>query len=123
MPLSVSEGLCVLVADDEAPARQRIIDLLRGDSRVAAITEAWAGLSAVDIIQNRKPDLVFLDVQMPELNGLQVIAEVRTVRKEFVRRQRTSEIGEYLSPSRHQDNPCRWACCKTRVVPHTLAVG
>src|SRR5215475_6861974 len=49
MPLSAPEGLCVMVAD---------------------------GLSAVEIIQNRKPDLVFLDVQMPELTGLEVIAEV-----------------------------------------------
>ena len=65
------------MADDEAPARQRIVDLLRRDSQVAAITEASDGLSTVDIIQNRKPDLVFLDVQMPELNGLEVIAEVR----------------------------------------------
>jgi len=76
MPLSASEGLCVMVADDEAPARQRIIDLLRRDSQVAAIIEVSDGLSAVEIIQNRQPDLVFLDVQMPELNGLQVIAEV-----------------------------------------------
>jgi two-component system LytT family response regulator len=76
MPLSVSEGLCVMVADDEAPARQRVIDLLRGDSQVSAIIEASDGLSAVDVIQNRRPDLVFLDVQMPELNGLEVIAEV-----------------------------------------------
>jgi len=76
MPLSASEGLCVLVADDEGPARQRIIDLLRRDSRVAAILEASDGLSAVDILQNRRPDLVFLDVQMPELSGLEVIAEV-----------------------------------------------
>jgi len=76
MPLSASEGLSVVVADDEAPARQRIIDLLRGDSRVAAITEASDGLSAVEIIQDRRPDLVFLDVQMPELNGLEVVAEV-----------------------------------------------
>jgi len=80
MPLSASEGLCVLVADDEAPARQRIIDLLRRDSQVAAIIEACDGLSAVDIIQNRKPDLVFLDVQMPELNGLEIIAAVGTER-------------------------------------------
>jgi two-component system LytT family response regulator len=43
---------------------------------VAAIVEASDGLSAVEIIQNRRPDLVFLDVQMPELNGLEVIAEV-----------------------------------------------
>src|SRR5215831_10161985 len=76
MPLSTSEGLCVMVADDEAPARQRIIDLLRRDSQVAAIVEASDGLAAVDIIQNRSPDLVFLDVQMPELNGLEVIGEV-----------------------------------------------
>ena len=76
MPLSKSEGLCVLVADDEVPARQRIIDLLRGDSRVSAIREASDGLSAVEMIQNRRPDLVFLDVQMPELNGLEVIAEL-----------------------------------------------
>jgi two-component system LytT family response regulator len=65
-----------MVADDEAPARQRIIDLLRRDSQVAAILEASDGLSAVEIIQSRRPDLVFLDVQMPELTGLQVIAEV-----------------------------------------------
>src|SRR6476646_9840539 len=76
MPLSASEGLCVMVADDEAPARQRIIDLLRRDSQLAAIIEASDGLSAVEIIQNRRPDLIFLDVQMPELNGLEVIAEV-----------------------------------------------
>src|SRR5437899_12678274 len=73
-----SEGLCVMVTDDEEPARQRIIDLLRRDSQVGAIIEASDGLAAVEIIQNRRPDLVFLDVQMPELNGLEVIAEVGT---------------------------------------------
>ncbi len=80
MPLSAPEGFCVMVADDEAPARQRIVDLLRRDSRVAAIIEASDGLSAVEIIQNQKPDLVFLDVQMPERNGLEVIAEVEAER-------------------------------------------
>lgn len=76
MPLSAPEGLCVLVADDEPPARQRIIDLLRSHSQVTAIVEASDGLSAVELIENRRPDLVFLDVQMPELDGLEVIAEV-----------------------------------------------
>ena len=76
MPLPASEALCVLVADDEMPARQRIIDLLRSRSQGVAIIEASDGLSAVEIIQNRKPDLVFLDVQMPELNGLEVIVEM-----------------------------------------------
>jgi two-component system LytT family response regulator len=76
MPLSAPEGLSVMVADDEAPARQRIIDLLRRDSQAAAIVEASDGLSAVEMIQNRRPDLVFLDVQMPELNGLEVVDRV-----------------------------------------------
>jgi len=76
MPLPASEALSVLVADDEMPARQRIIDLLRSHSRGVAIIEASDGLSAVEIIQDRRPDLVFLDVQMPELSGLEVIAEV-----------------------------------------------
>lgn len=76
MALSASEGLCVMVADDEAPARQRIIDLLHRDSQVAAIVEASDGLSAVKLIRTRRPDLIFLDVQMPELDGLEVIAEV-----------------------------------------------
>src|SRR4051794_10207691 len=76
MPPSAPENLCVMVADDEAPARQRLIDLLRKDSQVAAIIEAADGPSAVELIRNRKPDLVFLDVQMPELDGLGVIDEV-----------------------------------------------
>ena len=76
MPLSVPEGLCVLVADDEAPARQRIIDVLRHNPKVTAILEAANGLAAVEIINGQRPDLVFLDVQMPELDGLEVIAEV-----------------------------------------------
>jgi len=76
MPLSASEGLCVLVADDEAPARQRIIDLLRRNSQMAAIIEASDGLSAVEIIQNRRPDLVFLDVQMPGMSGFEVMQTV-----------------------------------------------
>jgi len=80
MPLSAPEGLTVLVADDEAPARQRIIDLLRRDAQVAAILEASEGVSAVEIIRSRRPDLVFLDVQMPERNGLEVIADVEADR-------------------------------------------
>jgi two-component system LytT family response regulator len=74
MPLSPPEGLCVLVADDEAPARQRIIDLLRRDSQVAAIIEASDGLRG-GIIQNEGRSGVS-DGRMPELNGLEVSLEV-----------------------------------------------
>jgi two-component system LytT family response regulator len=66
----------VLIVDDEAPARQRIADLLRKDTQVAAILEAGDGISAVTVIQSQRPALVFLDVQMPELDGLGVIDAV-----------------------------------------------
>ena len=70
---STPDRIAVLVADDEAPARQRLIDLLRKDRHVASIAEAVDGASVVEAIENRRPDLVFLDVQMPELDGLEVI--------------------------------------------------
>jgi two-component system LytT family response regulator len=70
------EGIRVLVADDEMPARQRLMDPLRKDASVAALLEAADGLTAVQIIQNQAPDLVFLDVQMPEMDGLGVIHAV-----------------------------------------------
>jgi two-component system LytT family response regulator len=66
----------VLIVDDEAPARQRLADLLRKDAQIAAILEAADGITAVDAIQNHRPELVFLDVQMPELDGLGVIDTV-----------------------------------------------
>ncbi len=73
---SRSEPLHVLVADDEAPARQRLIDLLRRDLDVTGITEAENGLVAVEQIGGDRPDLVFLDVQMPELDGFGVVEAV-----------------------------------------------
>lgn len=73
METHTPEPIGVLVADDEAPARQRLIDLLRRDAQIGAINEAADGEAAVESIQKERPDLVFLDVQMPELDGLGVI--------------------------------------------------
>jgi two-component system, LytTR family, response regulator len=67
------EPIRVLVADDELPARQRLIDLLQRDEQIASVAEAADGETAVELIQNQHPDVLFLDVQMPELDGLGVI--------------------------------------------------
>src|SRR5579872_1097758 len=71
-----TERLRVLVVDDEGPARQRLIDLLKKDPQVGAVLEAVNGKAAVEILGREVMDLVFLDVQMPELDGLQVIETV-----------------------------------------------
>lgn len=74
--MAVLDSISVLVVDDEAPARQRLADLLRKDTQVADIFEAADGISAVEAIQSQTPKLVFLDVQMPALDGLGVIDAV-----------------------------------------------
>jgi two-component system, LytTR family, response regulator len=71
-----SDGIRVLVADDEAPARQRLIDLLHKDAQVTAVLEAGDGQAAVEMIEREAPDLVFLDVQMPRLDGLEVVRAI-----------------------------------------------
>jgi two-component system LytT family response regulator len=71
-----SEPIRVLVVDDEAPARQRLVDLLDKDPQVGTVLQAADGKAAVAIIEREVLDLVFLDVQMPELDGLQVIEAV-----------------------------------------------
>jgi two-component system LytT family response regulator len=66
----------VLIADDEALARDRIADLLAHEANVAIVGTASTGLEAIDAIRALKPDLVFLDVQMPGRTGLEVVDDI-----------------------------------------------
>jgi len=68
-----SERLRVLVVDDEAPARNRLINLLQRDQQVAKICEAGDGVEAMKLIEAEPPDILFLDVQMPRLSGLDLV--------------------------------------------------
>src|SRR5271168_5348830 len=63
----------VLVVDDEPLARRNLTVLLRHDPDIASVTESGCGLDAIAEIRKSKPDLVFLDVQMPECDGFDVI--------------------------------------------------
>jgi two-component system LytT family response regulator len=76
MILPRTEKISVLVVDDEAPARQRLTDLIQRDGCAGTILEAENGIAAVSAIEERRPDLVFLDVQMPELDGLGVMEAI-----------------------------------------------
>ncbi len=68
-----SAPLRVLVVDDEALARSNLTVLLRRDPDIGSIAESGSGLEAVEEIRRSKPDLVFLDVQMPECDGFDVL--------------------------------------------------
>lgn len=65
--------LQVLVVDDEAPARRKILRLLRTEPGVQITGEADSGESAISAIERHRPDLVFLDVQMPGADGFDVV--------------------------------------------------
>ncbi|HEV2353605.1 MAG TPA: LytTR family DNA-binding domain-containing protein [Puia sp.] len=61
-----------LIVDDEAPARSRMIRMLSGFPDLTVVGEASNGLEALQASQAFQPDVVFLDIEMPELNGLEV---------------------------------------------------
>ena len=66
----------VLIVDDEALARQRVRRLLQNEADVEVVGEAGTGREAVTMINDLNPDLVCLDVQMPELDGFGVLQEL-----------------------------------------------
>ncbi len=70
--------LRVLIVDDEALARQRLEDLLRHQDNVEIVGMADNGEAAIAAIRTLKPDLVFLDVQMPGATGIDVIRTIGT---------------------------------------------
>ncbi len=63
----------VLVVDDEPPARQRVVDLLANEPTAVMVGECASGLDALDAMPRERPDLVYLDVQMPGCSGLDVV--------------------------------------------------
>ena len=65
--------LRVLIVDDEVLARQRIEDLLAKEENVVTVGTASDGMKAIEAIRELHPDLVFLDVQMPGMNGIDVV--------------------------------------------------
>ena len=62
-----------LVVDDEPLARDMIREMLEDDSEVEIVAECANGREAIETIKAIKPDLVFLDIQMPELGGFEVL--------------------------------------------------
>jgi two-component system LytT family response regulator len=65
-----------LVVDDEPLARRNLTVLLGGDPDMGAIEECGSGPEAIEVIRRWKPDLVFLDVQMPECDGFDVLEQL-----------------------------------------------
>jgi two-component system LytT family response regulator len=70
------QSITTLIVDDEKPSRQAIRHLLSKDEDVLVVGEAMDGETAVEMIRNLRPKLVFLDVEMPMLSGMDVLGRV-----------------------------------------------
>jgi two-component system, LytTR family, response regulator len=66
----------MLIADDEPAARERIMMLVEGDPDIEIVGQCADGREAVSAIQKLSPDLLFLDIQMPELDGFKVLKKI-----------------------------------------------
>jgi two-component system LytT family response regulator len=74
----MTRPLRVVIADDEPLARQRVRRLLRRETDVQIVGECADGAATVATVVRESPDLLFLDVQMPELDGFDVVDTVGT---------------------------------------------
>jgi two-component system LytT family response regulator len=74
--MASANTLQVLVVDDEAPARRKILRLLRQEPDIQVVGEAGGAESAIAAIGKHRPDLVFLDVQMPGMDGFGVVQAI-----------------------------------------------
>lgn len=73
-------SIATLVVDDEPIARRAIVRLLRDDPEIELLGECGDGVSAVEAIRAQSPDLVFLDIQMPAITGIDVVATIGAAR-------------------------------------------
>src|SRR5882672_2698679 len=74
--MSLPLPLRVLVVDDEAPARRKVLRLLQDEEGVEVVGEADGGETAIAAVRKHSPDLVFLDVQMPGVDGFGVVRSI-----------------------------------------------
>lgn len=70
--MNAKEKIRVVLADDEPPAREELQYLLRKITEVEVVAEAGNGKEAIEAVVKYRPDLIFLDIRMPGLDGLEV---------------------------------------------------
>ena len=69
-------SLRVLIIDDEPIARQRLRRMLRSEADINVLAECGDGRAALLAIEEHQPDLIFLDVQMPQMSGFETLAAI-----------------------------------------------
>jgi two-component system LytT family response regulator len=76
--MTEQEKITIMIVDDEELARMRIRELVLKDPELHVMCECSNGAEAVDALAKSKPDILFLDIQMPDLNGFGVLRKLNT---------------------------------------------
>lgn len=76
------ENITVLIADDHAILRSGVKLLIESEDDMAVVGEAGDGLEAVALVQSLQPDVVVMDISMPELTGINATREIKSKRPE-----------------------------------------
>ena len=92
--------LRIVIADDERPAREFLKAILREFEDVEIVGEAENGADAVEIIKQTKPDLALLDLQMPEISGLEAVR--------LLRKSQMPLVAFVTASIRHTEAKARW---------------
>jgi two-component system LytT family response regulator len=82
--MSAANRISAVIVDDEPLARRRIRRMLARHPEIEIVADCTNGKEAIAAIESHKPNLVFLDVQMPEIDGFKVLESVSTTRMPFV---------------------------------------
>lgn len=73
----MNQKIRTLVADDEPIARARVVSLLKGEADIEVVRECATGEEARTAIEQERLDLLFLDIQMPEMSGMELARTIR----------------------------------------------
>ena len=78
--MSVKKSIRVILADDHAIVRRGIRRILAKDPNIVVIAESGTGADAIRLVQELQPDVLLLDIEMPDMKGYQVARELRACR-------------------------------------------
>jgi DNA-binding NarL/FixJ family response regulator len=90
-----AQRLRLLIAEDSRATRQNLREVCAGLSRLEVVGEAGNGLDTIEAVRNLKPDVLTLDINMPQLNGFDVLRTMQREKHECMVIMLTSSAEEY----------------------------
>ena len=109
----------VLVAEDSLTTRRLLLEILCSDPEIQVVGEARNGLEAVAMTRTLRPDLVTMDIHMPDMDGLTATKEIMITAPTPIVIVTGSSAAREVEVSMHALRPGRWTCSSSRRGPES----